>query len=91
MALDMGKSKEVREQTFQDMCDEIVALQSGKAEKYKDSPFNILPKQYWLSQVAVKAVRAEQCLTDDMAEEELLDVAVYSLLTILKLRGMKIK
>jgi hypothetical protein len=91
MALGGESKTEQREPTFQDICNELLALKSVRTGKYKNSPINILPIQYWLSQIVVKAVRAEQCTTEDLSEEELMDVAVYSLLAILKKRGATIK
>jgi hypothetical protein len=76
--------------TFEEICKELIALQEGKGKGYINSPFNILPKEYWLSQIAVKAVRAGQSTSEEKMIDELRDTAVYSILMMMKLRGADI-
>jgi hypothetical protein len=91
MAIDKAQEIEVNpvmEATdFNGIVKEITRLGETKNAKYKDSPINILPTSYWLNQIVIKALRAEQSTNEANAEEELTDVIVYSIRTLIKIRG----
>jgi hypothetical protein len=80
-----------KEHTFESLCAEIVKLHKNKNGQYRNSPMNILPASYWLNQIAIKAIRAEQATSDEKVIEELTDTAVYALMTILRIRGIAIE
>lgn len=72
---------------FKGIINEIVAVAERKNGKYKESPINILPTSYWLNQIVIKALRAEQSEAESDTEEELVDTIVYSIRTLIKIRG----
>lgn len=86
----MALKQPEKELTFKDICDELVELQNSKGQGYKNSPMNILPPEYWLSQIVIKAMRAEQSTNVDKTIEELKDNIVYSVLMILRLKGIHV-
>lgn len=72
------------------MVSDIIELKMKRNSGYTDSPLNILPDRYWLAQIVIKAVRAEQSNTPKKMEDELDDLIVYALLEKLKLHGLSI-
>lgn len=75
---------------LREMVDSLLKLKLTKNSKYTDSPINILPDKYWLAQIVIKAMRAEQCKDASERVAELDDVIVYCLLEKLKTAGWRI-
>lgn len=75
---------------FGRLLNEIRKLHETRNATYRNSPMNILPESYFLNQIVIKAMRAEQSIDSSKCEEELMDNIVYSMLVILRKRGVTV-
>lgn len=58
---------------------------TGKGGEYKESVISVLPRSDWLSQIVIKANRAQRAVSDEKLKDELLDTACYCILLLDKL------
>jgi hypothetical protein len=65
--------------------EEISNLMDKKGGEYESSVINDLPTSFWLHQIVIKAHRALRRKTTSQRREELMDTAVYCILTIDKM------
>jgi hypothetical protein len=84
------KPQPTTEEAMRAIFDEIIELKLARNGGYTDSPINILPDRYWLAQIVIKAMRAEQSTTKDKCNEELDDLIAYAVLEKLKMAGYTI-
>jgi hypothetical protein len=82
--------KSASDVTFKSICDMLVEMQQGKQTGYRVSPINELPLDVWLAQVQIKATRAKYATSEDKLLDELRDTAVYSILAMLKIKGIQL-
>jgi hypothetical protein len=57
----------------------------GKGGEYKESVISVLPRGDWLSQIVIKANRAQRAVSDEKLKDELLDTACYCILLLDKI------
>ena len=69
----------------QEIIDRISKTLTGKGGEYKESVISILPRADWLSQIVIKANRAQRAVSDEKLKDELLDTACYCILLLDKL------
>lgn len=67
----------IDEDPFESKVAEMIRLHRERNAHYKTSPLQYLPIRMWLSQIAIKAVRAYEATTMQKLRDELLDTAVY--------------
>ena len=65
--------------------DRISNTLTSKGGEYKDSVISVLPRADWLSQIVIKANRAQRAVSDEKLKDELLDTACYCILLLDKL------
>ena len=65
--------------------DRISQTLTGKGGEYKESVISVLPRGDWLSQIVIKANRAQRAVSDEKLKDELLDTACYCILLLDKL------
>ena len=70
------------EDTFERQIAQIVLTHRERNSQYIESPLNILPVEDWLTQVAIKGVRAQQAIPVLKVCDELIDVSVYAIMTL---------
>ena len=58
---------------------------TGKGGEYKESVISVLPRGDWLSQIVIKANRAQRAVSDEKLKDELLDTACYCILLLDKI------
>lgn len=58
---------------------------TNKGGEYRDSVISVLPRGDWLSQIVIKANRAQRAVTDEKLCDELLDTACYCILLLDKI------
>jgi hypothetical protein len=75
---------------FEYLLGQIKQLRANKKDEYRNSPINILPPEYFLAQIVIKSMRAEQCIDDKKCIEELMDSIIYSMLVILRKKGVTV-
>lgn len=63
----------------------------GKGGEYKESVISVLPRNDWLSQIVIKANRAQRAVSDEKLKDELLDTACYCILLLDKIERESIK
>ena len=56
----------------------VVRIHRERNTQYITSPLEILPVENWLTQVAIKGVRAQQAIATAKVRDELIDNIVYS-------------
>jgi hypothetical protein len=71
--------------SYQGIIDEIKATIDGKNSEYKADPITVLSVDDLLCQIKIKGVRAQLAVTSEKQKDELLDIIVYSLLTMRKI------
>lgn len=64
---------------------------SGKGGEYKESVISVLPRGDWLSQIVIKANRAQRAVSDEKLKDELLDTACYCILLLDKIERESVK
>ena len=70
------------ENPFELQVAEIVRTHRERNSQYMQSPLTILPMEDWLTQVAIKGVRAQQAIPVAKIRDELIDVAVYAIMAL---------
>ena len=65
--------------------DRISNTLTNKGGEYKESVISVLPRGDWLSQIVIKANRAQRANSDEKLKDELLDTACYCILLLDKL------
>lgn len=65
--------------------DRISTTLTGKGGEYKESVISVLPRADWLSQIVIKANRAQRAVSDEKLKDELLDTACYCILLLDKI------
>ena len=70
------------EDAFEAEVAKIVLLHRERNAQYRKSPLEILPIPKWLTQVTIKACRAEEALNRKKLEDELRDTAVYAIMVL---------
>lgn len=68
-----------------DIINHISNTLSVKGEEYQESVISLLPRGDWLSQIVIKAHRAQRAVSDEKLRDELLDTACYCILLLDKL------
>lgn len=63
---------------FERQIERIVITHRERNAQYTTSPLEILPVDDWLTQVAIKGVRAQQAIPVKKVQDELVDVIVYA-------------
>jgi hypothetical protein len=71
--------------SYNDFINEIKAVIDGKNSEYKSDPIGVLSVDDLLCQIKIKGVRAQLAITREKRKDELLDIIVYSLLTMRKI------
>jgi hypothetical protein len=71
--------------TFDQICDAIKKTHTDKQGTYASEPVAELPIEVWLAQTQIKATRAKYALDEDKRVDELIDTAVYAILTLEKI------
>lgn len=64
---------------------------TGKGGEYKESVISVLPRGDWLSQIVIKANRAQRAVSDEKLKDELLDTACYCILLLDKIERESVK
>lgn len=72
-------------ETIKTIIERISTTLTNKGGEYKDSVISILPRADWLSQIVIKANRAQRALSDEKLKDELLDTACYCILLLDKI------
>lgn len=70
---------------LQVIIDRISKTLLGKGGEYKESVISVLPRNDWLSQIVIKANRAQRAVSDEKLKDELLDTACYCILLLDKI------
>jgi hypothetical protein len=68
--------------TFEQQLIRIAQLHRERNSQYMTSPLEILPVEMWLSQIAIKGMRAYQAIHTGKIVDELNDNIVYSIMTL---------
>lgn len=68
-----------------EIIDKIASTLTRKGSLYTESVISVLPRNDWLSQIVIKANRAQRALDDDKLKDELLDTACYCILLLDKI------
>lgn len=63
---------------FERQMERVILTHRERNAQYVTSPLEILPVENWLTQVAIKGVRAQQAIVTMKVIDELVDVIVYS-------------
>lgn len=70
---------------IQEIIDRISKTLIGKGGEYRESVISVLPRADWLSQIVIKANRAQRAVSDEKLKDELLDTACYCILLMDKI------
>lgn len=79
-----GKCIPLKSLRFESIIDSIKSILDGKHNQYRSDPINVLSTDDLLCQIKIKAVRAQLAIRPEKMEDELLDIIVYSMLTLKK-------
>jgi hypothetical protein len=71
--------------TFDQICDAIKKTHTDKQGTYSSEPVAELPLDVWLAQTQIKATRAKYAVDLDKRIDELIDTAVYAILSLEKI------
>lgn len=63
---------------FERQIERVIITHRERNAQYVTSPLEILPVDDWLTQVAIKGVRAQQAIATTKVIDELTDVIVYA-------------
>lgn len=72
-------------ESIKGIIDRISNTLTSKGGEYKDSVISVLPRADWLSQIVIKANRAQRAVSDEKLKDELLDTACYCILLLDKI------
>lgn len=72
--------------SFEPLFDAIKNVLNNKNNQYSIDPISILSLDDLLTQIKIKAVRAELAITSEKRTDELMDIIVYALLTLNKVK-----
>ena len=64
--------------SFEKQIAAVIRTHRERNAQYETSPLEILPVEDWLTQVAIKGVRAQQAIATAKVRDELIDNIVYS-------------
>lgn len=78
-----------KSERFNYIIESIQKILNQKNTQYKTDPIQILSTDDLLCQIKIKAVRAQLTSDSDKLEDELLDIIVYSMLTLDKIYNLK--
>lgn len=70
---------------IKEIINRISTTLTGKGGEYKESVISVLPRADWLSQIVIKANRAQRAVSDEKLKDELLDTACYCILLLDKM------
>lgn len=76
---------------IKEIINRISTTLTGKSGEYKESVISVLPRADWLSQIVIKANRAQRAVSDEKLKDELLDTACYCILLLDKMEREKPK
>ena len=71
---------------FEQQLISIARLHRERNSQYLTSPLEILPIEMWLSQIAIKGMRAYQAIHTGKIVDELNDNIVYSIMTLVQIK-----
>lgn len=75
----------IKSNKFCTLFEKIRSVLNGKDGEYRTDPIDVLSTDDLLCQIKIKAVRAQLALKNEKLEDELLDIIVYSMLTLDKI------